>query len=523
MVSLFKLKKPVSVKKAVEKSVTKTIASAANTFHAQDYENLKPLLILMDCQSKKEYISWENPELELSVDNRVLPIYKLSLIGTLLQIVVLSTSNEYDNVLTVDVTDNLSTKLEFSTVACEINNSITIIAKDPLLLSHLQFSFSLAQFEKMSLYKSLTASIISTMGLKIADVHMILNSSYNFKDWCYIHCNGEWIKAYIHIDKRSKYNGSPKGNHQVKFFRDDKSLTSKNLICFISDCDIVEDLFFVNDQEQGLPTLRENQLQTLLRSGMNPEEAVNVFFSKLTTLKVLGNVHWPTNSPRSSRSRSSSLSWATTSPRKRTTSFSMTSPFHKRTASNTSIAMSPIQSQKHKKTGSIVSSSSTVFHPSVQDNAGTTTQSLLIKPIPHKGVHHLETMIRFIVPMMDCLQLYGRPEHFKSSRTDMDSLAFGLPKLPAVDFFAKEELTSVFQQNDDLRNSSNSNGLPADQLSMPFSMSFYKGCLEQKLENQGRESLTFTTIGDIWYSRQSPSLLNTFHNSSWSTSSSPIV
>lgn len=53
MVSLFKLKKPVSVKKAVEKSVTKTIASAANTFHAQDYENLKPLLILMDCQSKK--------------------------------------------------------------------------------------------------------------------------------------------------------------------------------------------------------------------------------------------------------------------------------------------------------------------------------------------------------------------------------------------------------------------------------------------------------------------------------------
>lgn len=464
--SAFQFKRKTSDKAYSGGGRLSRLASVANELHPQDYDALQPLLTLLNIQGQKCYASEAISGVFIAKveDRGFVPVSKFSLIGTTLRLYVRSNdlNNAVEDVIDIDIKllwdHRISKNGDNYLLSFYSNNDISLVSlneKDVLQVSKL---ISLAQFEYGSLFKSLTATIISSVGLKIPDIHVILNNNFSFKDWCYIYLNNEWVKVWCHVDKRKK-PGDPKGKAKVKFYRDDKSTSKKNLICFISDLDPVEEVFLTT--EPFIPTKVDGinwdleRLKTLSHSGLNTSDALDTFMENLDTVSVLGTVNWvnpesASDSPRSSRSRSSSFAWVSKSPRARGLSMSDTK-LQSRSAKASSTTLtdlptSPV-SKSHKRVMSEASMSSTT--PIDLDDASfeSSSERFLFKPIPHAGVHHLETIIRFLLPIYDCLQLYGRPASFRNGREDYHSLTFGLPKLPSVDFFSKGELENLFSES----------------------------------------------------------------------------
>lgn len=517
-----------------EEESFKHVKSGLETVSGEDFEPLKPLLILLDCQKRKSYISWtECDDILLQVRglSEVVPVRQVALRGTQLQVIVEPEANGYDNCMVLDVVNGVSpTSWKLEQTSLELNDGVmTFLCRTNEAQSRLQFLYEmcmLSRFESISLYKALTATIISTHGSRISDISTILMSQRSYKDWCYISMNGEWVKAWCHVDRSPKSPGSKTGRHQVKFFRDDKSLTAKNLLCYIPDCGQTEDLFFVEDQDsdltQGAPfdgfgdLQFKHHLDAVRDHSASFEISLEALLSRLTTLRLIGDVHWPTASSNgnSTRSRSSTvLSFAGAggsnpgSPQKNPDARAASSTT---TATSPSLFNSPNTTPKHTRTRSTVSLTSMVHHADINDPYVKTSE-LLIKPIPHNGVMHLETMIRSVLPMMNCLSLYGRPVHFKNSRTDIDSLLFGLPKLPVVDYFAKEELQSLFHYV---------RSLPDVVESLNSTLAAYKRFLADRLLDADREKRSFTTLSDLL--QEGPNYTNGYI-SSRSTSSSPLM
>ncbi|SCU97203.1 LANO_0E15434g1_1 [Lachancea nothofagi CBS 11611] len=489
------------------------VKSGVDAVHGKDREPLKPLLILLDCQQRKSYLSWtssSNLLLQVRGQADVVPVVNLGLRGTVVQLIVEPEANEYDNCVELDVANGISPmswKLEQTSLVLN-DGAMTLWCRSPEAQSQLRLLYDmcmLARFEYMSLFKALTATVISTYGSRISDISAVLLAQHSYKDWCYISIGGEWVKAWCHVDRSPKHAGSHKGHHQIKFFRDDKSLTSKNLLCFIPDCGDVEDLFFVEDQDpnivesapsDGFDRLRFRDHMDNARDDTGSfENSLDAMLSRLTTLRLVGDIFWPDVSSGSSKSRSSVL----------------LSPIKKRTKSISTPSNSANgNAAQHRRSKSAVSMNSTVFHPDA-DEFEFKTSEILIKPIPHSGVHHLESLIRCALPMMGCLSLYGRPVHFKNSREDPESLLFGLPKLPAVDFFAVQELQPLFEYTAATVDGS---------VSINKTLSAYKQFLAQKLVEPGRDKKTFTTLSDMVQTGSTFSLLT---NSSGSMSNSPMI
>lgn len=120
------------------------------------------------------------------------------------------------------------------------------------------------------------------------------------------------------------------------------------------------------------------------------------------------------------------------------------------------------------------------------DNISQT--GILIRPLPHNGVIHLESLIRFILPMMNVLELYGRPQRFATSRGDKDSLMFGLPKLPSIDYLSFEEVDGLLHMHEPITVETTLQGLD-----------FYKNFLDEQFQrNPSRyEMLRFTTLREL--------------------------
>lgn len=66
--------------------------------------------------------------------------------------------------------------------------------------------------------------------------------------------------------------------------------------------------------------------------------------------------------------------------------------------------------------------------------------SLFIMPEQHSAVAGYDTLIRFLIPLLDSFGLYGRPKRLKADRVDPDSLLFGLPTLPRVHYLMVGDL-----------------------------------------------------------------------------------
>jgi CCR4-NOT transcriptional complex subunit CAF120 len=74
--------------------------------------------------------------------------------------------------------------------------------------------------------------------------------------------------------------------------------------------------------------------------------------------------------------------------------------------------------------------------------------SLFLMPEQHRSVPGFDTLIRFLVPLLDSFGLYGRPKRLKADRVDPDSLLFGLPTLPRVHYLEVSDITELTKSGD---------------------------------------------------------------------------
>lgn len=66
--------------------------------------------------------------------------------------------------------------------------------------------------------------------------------------------------------------------------------------------------------------------------------------------------------------------------------------------------------------------------------------SVYFMPEQHSAVPGYDTLIRFLVPMLDTFALYGRPKRLNANKNEVNSLLFGLPVLPHVHYLDVEDL-----------------------------------------------------------------------------------
>ncbi|ODV77940.1 uncharacterized protein CANTADRAFT_34775, partial [Suhomyces tanzawaensis NRRL Y-17324] len=90
--------------------------------------------------------------------------------------------------------------------------------------------------------------------------------------------------------------------------------------------------------------------------------------------------------------------------------------------------------------------STKVSKKSVDDFQNT---SIFLMPEQHSSVPGFDTLIRFLVPLLDSFGLYGRPTRLKADRVDPDSLLFGLPTLPFVHYLEVSDITQITSSSPD--------------------------------------------------------------------------
>lgn len=73
---------------------------------------------------------------------------------------------------------------------------------------------------------------------------------------------------------------------------------------------------------------------------------------------------------------------------------------------------------------------------------------IFIMPEKHNGVPGYDTIIRFLVPMLNSFHLYGRPDRLISSRDATNSLLFGLPTLPEIHYLQVADLLPLAERSD---------------------------------------------------------------------------
>ncbi|CCE85963.1 Piso0_005605 [Millerozyma farinosa CBS 7064] len=70
-----------------------------------------------------------------------------------------------------------------------------------------------------------------------------------------------------------------------------------------------------------------------------------------------------------------------------------------------------------------------------------TETSIFFMPQQHSSVPGFDTLIRFLICLMDSFGLYGRPKRLKAERSDQESLLFGLPTLPHVHYLDLDDIS----------------------------------------------------------------------------------
>ncbi|CCH43440.1 CCR4-NOT transcriptional complex subunit [Wickerhamomyces ciferrii] len=69
--------------------------------------------------------------------------------------------------------------------------------------------------------------------------------------------------------------------------------------------------------------------------------------------------------------------------------------------------------------------------------------SVYFMPEQHSAVPGYDTLIRFLVPLMDTFALYGRPKRLNANKNDLNSLLFGLPVLPHVHYLEVDDILAL--------------------------------------------------------------------------------
>ncbi|EHN01702.1 YJL016W-like protein [Saccharomyces cerevisiae x Saccharomyces kudriavzevii VIN7] len=485
------LKKPVNIKSSLPKfSRSTAFTSSSHPISSRSFQELppelfaitKPIFKLLQAQANKVY--FQSSEVEAVWDikdssGHVFEAKSISLVGS--RIIVADSSVGVMDVAIIDSPSNMN-QCEISSVGefLQFNNGLLSVAcSDFALLEKFKRLCMISIFEFVSIYKALTGTVISSYGLRMSDMHIILNSPFNFKDWCEIYLDGQgWVKVWCHIDKVSKSSNSKsnsdhdtKGKYQIRFFRDDKSTSSKNCVFFIPDNEYVQDVFFYN------------------ADSAEPSKNMNEFFQRLQMIKLVGNVRFCGDTDLNDIMDNGSIN----SSANNGSGDSSSAALNNESPSTTPKSRTFFSPKGHKRNSSHVSSLTSRSTKKPITNFTTRTNGLLIRPLPHHGVHHLEAMIRFIIPLMDCARLYGRPVQFKTDRTDVDSLMFGLPKLPSVDYFAQEEIVHLMTQEFNPLKEKDTDD------TMALAMSRFSSYLQERMTKVSKRNteLSFKTFSDV--------------------------
>lgn len=76
--------------------------------------------------------------------------------------------------------------------------------------------------------------------------------------------------------------------------------------------------------------------------------------------------------------------------------------------------------------------------------------SIFLMPEQHSSVPGYDTLIRFLIPVLDAFKLYGRPERLNADKTDPNSLLFALPVLPNVHYLEVQDLLQLSSSSSSL-------------------------------------------------------------------------
>lgn len=528
-ISVFKQRQIVDYTKKIDESVSvpKLLPPyIGNSIPADTLIGANPILALLQAQGSKRYFEWEfNPASDMvwqiafkEAPANYVVVERLMLMGT--DLIIESCEVGIFKISLVDEFGSIAnSNVEFIGQTLSINyGTLLLVCTKDESLKHLAKLCLLAIFEHDSLYKALTGAVISTFGLQMSDMHVILNSSFNFKDWCEIYLEDEgWVKVWCHIDKVSKKSSSHenlKGHCQIKFYRNNKSKSSRNLLCFIPDCAYVQDIFFYNNCQGNCR--------------LSPETTTEKFLNDTNMIKIVGNVSFPLEgfSKKNRSGSSSSMSFFSKNENRARSSSSVSSntcssPTQSPNLNRSSKLRMFSPSKKHQRSSSQVSTDSIYSTYKDLDNCTINPKGLMIRPLAHNGVNHLESMIRFALPMMDCMRMYGRPNRFKTERNDPESLMFGLPKLPTVDYFAIEEIEKLLNPEVwiEFTNSNDSNDASA------VAMHWLSDLLSKRMSEDATraEALTYNTLADVIPKSHDCYSFTDHISESVTTRSSPLV
>ncbi|SJM86397.1 uncharacterized protein ZBIST_2827 [Zygosaccharomyces bailii] len=396
------------------------------------YNTVRPLLALLKAHESKRYYEhvfdpsqstmWyislkEKPGEEVLVQRLVLVGTFMILGGDDFGTLNINLVNEMGNAGTEQIReDGLSLD----------NGQLLLSCNSVALRQRLKKLCLLSIFEYMSIFKALTGTIISTVGFRMPDMHLVLSSAFNFKDWCEVYFEDRgWVKLWCHINRvpRSVHD-KLSSQRQIKFYKDNKSMSASNLVCFIPETEYIQDVFFYRERTDNSLTYFQSNEKTLL--------------DDLTTIKLLGNVCFPKEtSQRRLLHYSSSMSLRSS---KSTCEPDATGKVHNHRKS----IFGPLNG--HKRNASQDSSETTYSNVADMSKLNIEAGGLLIRPLAHEGLGHLEAMVRFIIPIMDIARKYGRPGNFIKDRCDLECMMFGLPRLPSVDYFALQEMNQVLEE-----------------------------------------------------------------------------
>lgn len=327
----------------------------------------------------------------------------------------------------------------------------------------------LCKFEYQQLQEAYTGALLSSQAIHFSDIRTLLApTNKNVKEeWCVIRfpfLNDKWIRCcvvvlpnnkieiYTHSSKSKKYllatikNGL---NSYTIYPNDPSQIQNNSLLRLYGNCYINSELLndILNDDSMSSTdeniSLKGKKNGRRSRSGSKSRSRSNSQANSISTnthvnMNNMNNNNNSTTNTSRSRSRTNSLS-------KRLSMASIRSS-HSRESSvvdNNSNFSSPLNNLPHNNTSSThqrISSVDTTISETSFSNSKTPkklskksiarTHLIYIIPESHASVKPCEILLRLLIPILNSYKLYGRPHKFISSRTDKNSLLFGLPQLP---------------------------------------------------------------------------------------------
>ncbi|ONH73689.1 Protein SKG3 [Pichia kudriavzevii] len=309
----------------------------------------------------------------------------------------------------------------------------------------------LCKFEYQHLQQAYTGALLSSQAIHYSDIKTLLSpNNKNIKEeWCVVRfpfLNDKWVRCLVVV----------KPNNKVEIYSS-SSKTKKCLLATINN-GISTYTIYPNDPSQ---ILNNSLLRVYAHTYIN-ESLLNSILNDDTKSSL--NTDSIISKPKS-KSRSRANSFTIT---KRLSSLSLRSqdsaPLSSTPSGTPSIisrSNSRSNSRNHRRLLSVDTSLS--IDTTVSDSSFSNskvpkklhkksilkTHLVYLIPESHPSVKPCEIMLRLLIPLLNSFTLYGRPAKFISSKTDKNSLLFGLPQLPNTYYLSTSSAEQLVRLNMD--------------------------------------------------------------------------